>query len=210
MTLGASSAAATQGIRAGSTTVAVTITSPRVTAAPVRVPGGTVVFKVSNRASVSQNFTIAGKSTADIPPGGSATLRVALPKSGSYLFLSYGKHHTAPASGVLAVTNTCSAPVSTSVSVQMQEGPMTLSRQTVPCGTVTFVITNGGTMVHTFQVTTPDNTAIIVPGGQGPRLNPGQSASIIVHFTTKGSAFYRCSETEHDEQYGETGSLKLV
>jgi hypothetical protein len=37
--------------------------------------------------------------------------------------------------------------------------------------------------------------------------HPGQIASISVQFTSTGSALYRCSEPEHDQQYGETGSL---
>jgi uncharacterized cupredoxin-like copper-binding protein len=196
--------------RAASSTVTVTITSSSILLAPMQVPAGTVVFKIANKGKIPRNFKIAGKSTPTIAVGKSATLRVALPKSGTYLYLSFGKGHTAGRSGVLTVVDTCTNPASASVTVQMQEAPMKLSRQTVPCGTVTFVITNAGTIIHTFQIDVPNSTGVVAPGGQGPRLDPGQTASITVRFTTKGSAFYRCSETEHDEQYGETGSLTVV
>ena len=87
---------------------------------------------------------------------------------------------------------------------------MTLSRSTVPCGAVTFVVTNVGTIVHTFWIFAPDNNSVAPRGGHGPRIKPGQTVRMTVNFTTTGRAFYECGEMEHGEIYGETGYLVLV
>jgi hypothetical protein len=68
---------------AGSTTVAVTMTASKLVVSPLRVPGGTVVFKIVNRATVARTFSVAGKTAPMIAPGKSATLTVALPTGGT-------------------------------------------------------------------------------------------------------------------------------
>ena len=185
---------------AGATTIAVTLTDTQIQLpqSPVRV--GTVVFRVANHARAARDFRVAGRRTPRIAPGRSATLTVPVAKTGLVLLSSVGPPRSATLRGVLTFINPCTTPATTTVTVQMSEAPPVLSRTTIPCGTVTFTITNAGTITHTFHVDA-------ATGGDGPSLQPGQTASFTVRLTAKGRVFYRCIETEHDEQYGETGWL---
>jgi uncharacterized cupredoxin-like copper-binding protein len=194
----------------GGAPVVVTITNAGVQLLPSQVGAGSVTFAITNRSSLARTLTVAGKKTALITPGKSARLVAAIPNSGTYLLLSYGAHHAAGLSSVLIVVDACTHPAATSVAVTMREGPIELSRTSVPCGTVTFTVTNTGTIVHGFVITGPNDASHFAPGGQGPRLAPGQTAQIVVTFATKGRAFYRCSEPEHDETYGESGFLSVA
>src|SRR5262245_12936969 len=188
--------------RTGPTRIAVTITDAqlRLPQAPVRV--GTVVFRVANRAKVARDFRIAGKRTARIAPGAAAPLTVSVVKTGLSLLSSSGPRGTVPLRGVLTFIDPCTTQATTAVTVQMSEAPPVLSRTSVPCGAVTFTVMNAGTIVHTFHVDAP-------VGGNGPRLQPGETASLTVRLTTKGKVFYRCIEPEHDEMYGETGWITV-
>jgi uncharacterized cupredoxin-like copper-binding protein len=85
---------------------------------------------------------------------------------------------------------------------------MVFSQESVPCGTVTFQVTNAGTIVHAFEIRTPDDPGRVA--GHTPPLQPGQSATLTVRFAVKGRADYSCSEYEHDERYGEIGYLAIV
>jgi hypothetical protein len=91
--------------------------------------------------------------------------------------------------------------------VQVILGSITLSQETVRCGTVTFVVTNtDGSVIHDFNVWVPTD----VKGGVfGPRLRPGKTASTTVSFPFKGVVDYFCRGPHHDD-YGETGSLTVV
>jgi uncharacterized cupredoxin-like copper-binding protein len=191
------------GAAASRATIAVTITDTqlRLPQAPVRV--GTVVFRVANHARVARDFRVAGRRTPRIAPGRSATLTVPVAKTGLVLLTSAGPPGSAPLRGVLTFINPCTKPATTTITVQMSEAPPVLSPTTIPCGAVTFTITNAGTIPHTFHVDAAS-------GGDGPRLQPGQTASFTVRLTAKGRVFYRCIEPEHDEQYGETGWLTVT
>src|SRR5262245_48797723 len=81
---------------AGSTRIVVTITDTqlRLPQTPVRV--GTVVFRVANRAKVARDFRIAGRRTARIAPGATATLTVTVTKTGLSLLSSSGPPGSAP------------------------------------------------------------------------------------------------------------------
>jgi uncharacterized cupredoxin-like copper-binding protein len=48
---------------------------------------GTVVFAVKNAGHIAHDFKIAGKKTALIQPGKSATLKVKFAKAGKYAYL---------------------------------------------------------------------------------------------------------------------------
>ena len=48
---------------------------------------GTVVFAVKNAGHLAHDFKIAGKKTALIQPGKSATLKVTFAKAGKYAYL---------------------------------------------------------------------------------------------------------------------------
>ena len=53
------------------------------------------VFKVTNKGSVSHDFKIAGKKTASIKAGKTATLRVTFTKTGKFAFLCTLPGHAA-------------------------------------------------------------------------------------------------------------------
>ena len=90
------------------TNVAVTAGKPselRFTLSRKTVPKGTVVFKVTNRGKLSHDFRIAGKKTALLRAGKTATLRVAIAKAGRYAYLCTVPGHAAGGmKGTLRVT----------------------------------------------------------------------------------------------------------
>jgi hypothetical protein len=187
--------AVTEAARAAApTTLVVTITNTqvRVAQAPVRV--GLVTFKVTNKSKTVRDFRIGGKRTPRIATGKWATLNVNVTKTGLVVYSSAGL------SGVLTFIDPCTKPATSTVSVQMSESPIKLSQTSVPCGSVTFAVTNVGTIVHSFRI-----------GNAGtPQIQPGQSSSVTVRLMNKVRVFYSCGEPEHDEMYGETGWIKVV
>jgi len=67
----------------------------RFTLAKRTVPKGTVTFKVTNKGSLSHDFKIAGKKTAKIAPGKTATLKVSFAKAGKFSYLCTVPGHAA-------------------------------------------------------------------------------------------------------------------
>lgn len=68
------------------TTVTVSAKEFSFTLSKKSAPAGTVVFKVTNKGKLSHDFKIAGKKTALLKPGKSATLKATL-KKGKYPYL---------------------------------------------------------------------------------------------------------------------------
>jgi uncharacterized cupredoxin-like copper-binding protein len=56
---------------------------------------GFVSFRVTNKGKLSHDFKIAGKKTAAVKPGKTATLNVTINKPGKYQFLCTVKGHAA-------------------------------------------------------------------------------------------------------------------
>ena len=197
---------------AGTATVLVTMTNAKLELLPATVPAGTVVFKIVNKGTIARDFRlgVSGKRTPRIGAGKSATLTVSFGSGASILVLSYGAGGAHALSNALTVVSTCTNPVRSTVRVRMREAPPTFSPSTVRCGTVTFVVTNVGTIVHRFEITAPGNIGAILTARQSAGIEPGHSLSMTVHFTSKGSAYYYCAETEHTEIYGELGYLQVV
>jgi plastocyanin len=75
----------------------------------------------------------------------------------------------------------------------------TLSKKTVPHGTVTFKVTNKAALPHDFKIN----------GKKTKLLSPGQSATLKVTFTKKGSFPYLCTVTGHAAA-GMKGTLKVT
>ena len=67
------------------------------------------------------------------------------------------------------------------------EWAFSVSPSSVPCGSITFVQTNTGQIVHNFDIS----------GLAGPMLNPGQSASMQATLGP-GSYHYQCDVGGHD------------
>jgi uncharacterized cupredoxin-like copper-binding protein len=69
------------------------------------VPHGKVIFKITNKGSLSHDFKIAGKKTKLLSPGGSQTLTVTFRKAGRYQYLcTVSGHAAAGMRGTLKVT----------------------------------------------------------------------------------------------------------
>ena len=92
---------------ARTTTVAVTAAKPsefHFTLSKRTVLKGTVVFKVTNKGTIPHDFKIAGRKTALIQPGKTATLRVVFRKAGRFTYMcTVPGHAAAGMKGVLRV-----------------------------------------------------------------------------------------------------------
>ena len=83
---------------ARTTTVAVTAAKPsefHFTLSKRTVLKGTVVFKVTNKGTIPHDFKIAGRKTALIQPGKTATLRVVFRKAGRFTYMCTVPGHAA-------------------------------------------------------------------------------------------------------------------
>jgi uncharacterized cupredoxin-like copper-binding protein len=99
--------------------------------------------------------------------------------------------------------SSCASPKSTTVQVAEFEYAFTLSQSSVPCGTVTFSMTNTGQIQHNFDVLGVKNDA-----GVGPFLNPGDHATMTVTLAP-GSYQYQCDEDGHAAM-GMMGTLTVT
>ena len=196
---------------ASATSILVTMTDSQLKLQRTIVPVGTAVFRVVNKGRTRHDFRIAGHRTRKIAAGKTATLRVDFAKPGGY---PYGWGRRAGA-GELSVFRPCTDPASSTISAVMTTGTITLSQTSVPCGTVTFVVTNtdkGAPGVHQFAVdlgllrSVPARKTRII----GPYVTPGQTARLTVTFNAKGKVYYFCNVSEHDEQGEEFGYLSLT
>jgi len=196
--------------QASATTILVTMTDSKLRLQRAIVPVGTVVFRVVNKGRTRHDFRIGGHRTRTIAAGKTATLKVDFAKPGGY---PYGSGRRASA-GELSVFRPCPDPASSTISAEMTTGKITLSQTSVPCGTVTFVVTNTdkGPGVHQFAIdlgllrSVPARNARII----GPYVTPGQTARLTVTFNAKGKVYYFCNVSEHDEQGEEFGYLSLT
>ena len=87
----------------------------------------------------------------------------------------------------------------------------TLSTKSVKTGSVTFKVTNKGTIPHTFKVcsaATKSDSANSCSGKVTPSLSPGKSATLTVTFSKKGSYEYLCTIPGHAAA-GMKGLLKV-
>jgi hypothetical protein len=182
--VGVGLALSTTAQAAGSpTTVTVTITNSRITFAPNSVPTGAVVFKVLNRTNVRRDFGIGAKRTGTIVARRSARLAVTLKGQGTRAFSSVGKAQARRIVGLLYLFEPCTDPTSSTVNVQLGKsvGGLALSPTSVPCGTVTFVVTDTDTPGDSFlvSISVPEVSGLTSP------LQPGGTTSLTVRFPAK-------------------------
>jgi uncharacterized cupredoxin-like copper-binding protein len=79
-----------------------------------------------------------------------------------------------------------SAAAATTVTVTMKEFKFTLSKKTVPHGTVTFKLVNKGKLKHDFKIS----------GKKSKLISPGKSGKLIVTLK-KGKLAYTCTVPGH-------------
>jgi len=194
------------------------------------IPVGTVVFKLVNKGKVAHDFKINGKTSKLIKPGKTGTLTVVFKKKGSYTYQCTVPGHaklgmkgalgiatakvtpppppatttTAPPPATTTTASAaCTTNVATTVQVKMFEFGFTLSQLSIPCGTVTFVVTNTGSAEHNFDLQG------VSANGVGPLVEPGQSETQVVTFTQSGSYGYVCDVPGH-ARLGMIGSLTVT
>ena len=94
----ATSAATTVGVTAGKPT------EFHFTLTKKSAPKGVVTFKFANKGMIEHDFKIAGKKTAHIGPGKTATLKITFKKAGKYTYLcTLPSHAAAGMKGVFVV-----------------------------------------------------------------------------------------------------------
>jgi uncharacterized cupredoxin-like copper-binding protein len=90
------------------TTVTVTAGKPtefKFKLSKLKAPKGVVTFKVTNGGTIPHDFKVAGRSTRQLQPGRSQTLRVVFGKVGKYPFLcTVTGHAAAGMKGVFTVS----------------------------------------------------------------------------------------------------------
>jgi uncharacterized cupredoxin-like copper-binding protein len=181
-----------------------------------------VVFHVVNAGKIPHDFKIAGKKTPVLAPGKSANLAVTFTKKGSFTYLCTVTGHarlgmtgalgigtaalTPPPTTTTTATGTpCSGSAQTTVNVEEFDYGFRLSQSTIPCGTITFVMKNTGTVPHDFVLygVTP------AASGAGPVLDPGATKSMTVTVTHAGSYDYLC-DLPHHADLGMVGKLTVT
>jgi hypothetical protein len=197
--------------------VVIVIQGAKASASQNTVPAGAVVFAVVNNGPGARILRVAGKSSGSIRPGKHGQLTVVLGAPGSVRFVVVGRgstisgmlrvrpastssgstpSSTAPSSSSAAKLPppaTCAQPATTTVAVTMNDNRFTFSPSPIPCGTVTFAMTNVGTTMHQLYLDTPD--------GSGPGLAPGQSAQMTLVNLGPGTVTWHCAAPEHEELF---------
>ena len=103
-------------------------------------------------------------------------------------------YFTVPASGQPEATTTITVTMG-----KPSEFRFTLSKKTVPVGTVIFKVVNRGKLPHDFKIA----------GKKTPMIKPGKTATLKVSFKKKGSFTYVCTITGH-ASLGMKGALGIA
>jgi hypothetical protein len=195
------SASATARAAASPTRVTVTITKSRILFAPSYVPSGTLALTVVNRTREARDFVVGARRTGAIAPGHSAMLTATLAGQGARAVSSVATASAGGAqgrprrlTGAFYLFEPCAHPSTTTVSVSLSTaaGGLALSPSTVPCGTVTFVVTDVDLPATSLLV------SIVVPPRSGvtDELQPGGTATMTVQFAAK--ALVSCDAVQDD------------
>ena len=158
------------------------------------VPLGAVVFSLINDGKTPHNFSIAGMTSDNLAPGGTATMTVTFTQAGPYNYLcTLPGHAAAGMQGTLTVTGTTPPPKPTAtIKVSEKEWKITLKTpsgklvKSIKHGLIRFKVTNVGRLGHNF----------VIAKHQTPVLARGKSATLNVALK-KGKYKYLCSVTGH-------------
>jgi len=179
---------------ASPTRVTVTISNSRIVFAPSYAPTGTLALTVLNRTTGARDFGVGARRTAAIAAGRSARLTVTLPAKGERTFSSVAAGGVRRLTGALYLFEPCAHPATTTVDVSMgnSAGGLVLSQTRVPCGTVTFAVTDvdatGASLLVSSAV--PPQSAVT------NQLDPGGTATLTLRFAAK--AVVDCDAVEDD------------
>jgi hypothetical protein len=201
----------------------VTLTDKSVKLSRLSVPAGLVVFDVRNLGKHRHRFVIANNFTPDLWPNRTARLEIVFVSGGKYRFDSPGiaagvlriipgslggSSGSIPPSGTASTpAQPCANPTVSSVAVTMTDKSLpdgySFTPNSVPCGMVTFVLTDVGTLVH--------GLALMDPRGQllppSPTVGPSQTTSVTENLAYTGS--YQWSDITSDA-FGEAGLGVLI
>jgi hypothetical protein len=195
------------------TAVKVSIDRSAIVVSPANVPAGKVVLKVFNHTHATRDFRIGARRTPLIRAGRSATLTVSLPRRGPRNVSSVAAARAPRLFGVFDVFAPCTSATQITVRVQLaqDQGGLTVSQSVIPCGTVTFVVTDTGPFGDSLQIFAE------APQIQGttPELKPGQTATLTLRFPAKGlvvvqSNDYPPPEPEYGGNFNEIARLTLT
>jgi hypothetical protein len=195
---------ASAGARAAAspTRVRATITNSRIVFTPSSVPTGTLVFTVFNRTSGARAFGVGARRTSAIGAGRSRRLTVTVSGTGERTFSSVATANSRPSrgptpgvTGALYLYKPCTHPAMTTVDVRMAStsaGGLTLSRTRVPCGTVTFEVTDVD------EPATSLLASIVVPplSQVTNQLDPDGTASLTLRSAAK--TVIHCDAVQYD------------
>jgi hypothetical protein len=195
------------------TRVSVSIGRSGIVFASTDVPAGVIAFTVVNRTLAVRDFGIGTRRTRAIAAGRSRTLTVTLTRGGAHMFTSFAAGRSSRLSGVLDVFEPCATPARSRVEVQMAQGMggISVSQASVPCGTVTFVVADSGTLTDSLQVFSQRPAPWVA--GQTPELQPGQTATLTLRFPGKGLVHFQSGDYppgEPENGFREVGRLSLV
>jgi hypothetical protein len=176
----------------------VTVTNSKLMLSRTTFPLGSLTVTVVNKSSGPGRILVGGKQTSLVAPGRRASLKLLLTRIGSYTLVSTGKQKRlqisfhvvsgspggattpapAPASSSGTTASMCAKPLATTVTASLDDGRYTFSQTTIPCGPVTFEVTNVGKLQHSLFLETQ--------GGEGPTLSPGQTVRMVVNLPPGG------------------------
>jgi plastocyanin len=166
-------------------------------------PGKTATLTVRLKAGLHElmctlHARLGMKGILRVTPGGVLGATTPVPTSSTPAPSSPPPTTSTTPSSPGGPSGTCSHPTSSTVNVSEFEWAFTVSPSTIPCGTITFVQKNTGTIVHNFDVN----------GSQGVMISPGQTTSMTVNFPP-GQYHYQCDVGGHDG-LGQNGWLTVT
>ena len=190
--------------------VAVTVTRYGATLSRFDVSTGSVVFAVMNKDTRPHTFSTRGSSVR-VSAGESVRLEVSFPRPGDFVFVSAAAGRSR-FRGELQVFRPCPDPVRSTVMVRLAQGNggLSISQTMIPCGQVSFVVSDTGTLQDSLQVFSEGPG----PHATTPELTPGQTATVTVAFPYEvlahvQSGDYPPAEPEYMGDFHEEAQLTI-
>ncbi len=168
---------------------------------PVLASGKSATLKVTLSVDGKYEFlcTVAGHADAGMKGLLGVGVAVGAPAAAAPLAPAAAAAGASSATPATSATSTvCSKPLSTTVSVNEFDFGFALSRASIPCGSITFNMTNTGNASHDF----------VIDGNSGAVIRTGQSTTMTVDLGP-GRYRYVCDVNGHDA-LGMVGALTVT